>query len=256
MALYVRTAHRSASVLNRESTSMAQHLTIQATDGTGSFGAYVARPAGDAPRGVVVMIQEIFGVNATMRSLSDWAASMGFIAIAPDLFWRQKPGVDLDPDAGQAQWEQAFGYMKGMDQDKAVDDLKATLAAARALPGANGKVATMGYCLGGRLAFMMAARADADANVSYYGVGLEGLLGEAGGIKAPLLVHIAEKDKFVPAEAQALIVAGLKGHKHAAVHVYPGVDHAFARLGGHSYDGRAATIANGRTAELLARVLG
>jgi carboxymethylenebutenolidase len=235
---------------------MAQTITIQASDGSGSFGAYVARPAGDAPRGVVVMIQEIFGVNQTMRSLSDWVAGMGFIAVAPDLFWRQQPGVELDPDAGQAQWEQAFGFMKGMDQDKAIDDLKATLAVARSLPGSNGRAATMGYCLGGRLAFMMAARSDADANVSYYGVGLEGLLGEAAAITAPLLVHIAEGDKFVPAAAQAQILAGLAGHPTAVAHVYPGVDHAFARLGGHSYDGRAATIANGRTAELLARVLG
>jgi carboxymethylenebutenolidase len=231
-------------------------LQIAATDGSGSFSAYVARPVGDAPRGVVVMIQEIFGVNATMRGLSDWAASMGFIAIAPDLFWRQLPGVDLDPDAGQAQWEQAFGFMKGMDQDLAVADLKATIALARSMPGANGRVATMGFCLGGRLAFMMAARSDADANVSYYGVGLEGLLGEAAAITAPLLVHIAEADKFVPPAAQAAILAGLAGHPSAVAHVYPGVDHAFARLGGHSYDARAATIAHGRTAELLARVLG
>jgi carboxymethylenebutenolidase len=235
---------------------MAESITIAATDGSGSFAAHVARPAGTAPRGAVVMIQEIFGVNRTMRELSAWVASMGFIAVAPDLFWRQQPGVDLDPDAGQAQWEQAFGFMKGMDQDKAVEDLKASLAVARTLPGANGKVATMGYCLGGRLAFMMAARGDADANVSYYGVGLEGLLGEASAIKAPLLVHIAELDKFVPAAAQAQITAGLAGHPTASVHVYPGVDHAFARLGGHSFDARAATIANGRTAELLARVLG
>ena len=235
---------------------MAETLTLHAADGTGTFSAYLARPAGDTPKGVVVMIQEIFGVNRTMRDLSDWVASMGFIAIAPDLFWRQKPGIDLDPDAGQAQWEQAFGFMKGMDQDKAVEDLKATLAAARTLPGANGRVATLGYCLGGRLAFMMAARADADANIAYYGVGLEGLLAEAGAITAPMMVHIAERDKFVPASAQAQIIEGLHGHTHVKTHVYPGVDHAFARLGGHSYDARAATIANGRTAELLARVLG
>ena len=229
--------------------------SIAATDGSGSFGAYVAMPKG-TPAGAVVMIQEIFGVNATMRTLSDWVAEMGFIAISPDLFWRQEKGVQLDPDAGQAQWDRAFALMKGMDQDKAVEDLKATVAHARRMQGANGKVATMGYCLGGRLAFMMAARSDADANISYYGVGLEGLLGEAGAIKAPLLVHIAEKDKFVPADAQAAISGGLKGHAKAVVHIYPGVDHAFGRRGGHAYDARAATIADGRSAALLASVLG
>lgn len=233
-------------------------ITIAAADGSGSFGAYVALPkAGPAGGcGVVVMIQEIFGVNATMRTLSDWVAEMGFIAVSPDLFWRQEKGVQLDPDAGQAQWDKAFALMKGMDQDKAVEDLKATVAHARGMQGANGKVATMGYCLGGRLAFMMAARSDADANVSYYGVGLEGLLGEAGGIRAPLILHIAEKDKFVPPEAQAKIAEGLKGHARVAVHIYPGVDHAFARRGGHAYDARAATIADGRSAELLAKALG
>jgi carboxymethylenebutenolidase len=234
---------------------MMPEIEIAAADGSGKFGAYVAMPKA-RPAGAVVMIQEIFGVNAAMRSLSDWVAEMGFIAISPDLFWRQEKGVRLDPDAGQAEWDKAFALMKGMDQDKAIEDLKSTIAHARGMDGANGKVATMGFCLGGRLAFMTAARTDADANISYYGVGIEGLLGEAGAIKAPLILHIAEKDKFVPAEAQAKILEGLKGHAQASVYVYPGVDHAFARMGGHSWDARAATIANGRTAELLAKVLG
>lgn len=231
-------------------------ISIAAADGSGRFTAYVATPKSTAPTGVVVMIQEIFGVNASMRALSDWVADMGFIAISPDLFWRQEPGVQLDPDAGQAQWDKAFALMNGMDQAKAVADLQATIDAARKLPGANGKVATMGFCLGGRLAFMAATRCNADANVSYYGVGIEGLLAEAPAIKAPLILHIAEQDKFVPAAAQAQIRDGLAGHPQVAVHIYPGVDHAFARLGGHAWDARAATIANGRTAELLAKTLG
>ncbi|MCX7933025.1 MAG: dienelactone hydrolase family protein [Rhodovarius sp.] len=229
-------------------------ITIQATDGAGSFKAYLAEPA-RKPAGAVVMIQEIFGVNRTMRALSDWVAAMGFFALAPDLFWRQEAGVELDPDAGQAQWDRAFALMKGMDQAKAIEDLKATVAAARALPGCNGKVGTMGYCLGGRLAFLMALESDAQCHVSYYGVGLEGLVGQAGRITAPTLLHIAERDRFVPPEAQAAIRAALAGHPHCTVMVHPGVDHAFARVGAHSYDARAATIANGRSAELLARTL-
>jgi carboxymethylenebutenolidase len=230
-------------------------IEIAATDGTGTFGAYVAAPK-QSPAGVVIMIQEIFGVNRTMRQLSDWVADMGFIALSPDLFWRQEKGVQLDPDAGQAQWDKAFALMNGMDQGKAIEDIKAAIAHARRMPGSNGKVATMGFCLGGRLAFMAAARTDADANISYYGVGLEGLLGEAGAIRTPLILHIAEQDKFVPPAAQKAIVEGLKGHAQVAAHVYPGVDHAFARMGGHAWDARAATIANGRTAELLAKTLG
>lgn len=232
---------------------------IAARDGAGEFAAYVARPK-DAPpggpAGVVVMIQEIFGINHAMRALSDWVAETGFVAVAPDLFWRQKPGVDLDPDKGQSEWDQAFALMNGMDQDKAVQDLQATVDAARKMEGANGKAATMGFCLGGRLAYMMATRSDADCNISYYGVGIEGLLGEAGNIKNPLMLHIAGKDKFVPPEAQNKIVEGLRGNAKVECHTYPWADHAFSRRGGHSYDARAAAIADGRSTELLSRALG
>lgn len=228
-------------------------ITITASDG-GSFFAYLAAPKA-RPAGAVVVIQEIFGVNAAMRATCDWLAEMGFIAVCPDLFWRIEPRIDIT-DKTQAEWDKAFGLFKAFDQDKGILDLRATLAAARKLPGANGKAATMGFCLGGRLAFMMAARSDADANISYYGVGLEGLLAEAPVIKAPLLMHIAEGDNFVPPEAQAAIVAGVAANTAIAAHVYPAVEHAFARVDGVHFDARAATIANGRTAELLARVLG
>jgi len=229
-------------------------ITIQASDGTGSFGAYLAMPK-QVPAGAVVMIQEIFGVNQAMRSLSDWVADMGFIAICPDLFWRQEPGIQLT-DGSKEEWDRAFALMNGFDQAKGIEDLKATLAAVRVLPGCNGKAGTMGFCLGGRLAFMMATDSDADCNISYYGVGIDGLLGNKDRIQKPLLLHVAEKDRFVPEEARNKMQAALSGMPGVAMHVYPGVDHAFARMGGHSWDGRAATIANGRTAELLARCLG
>jgi carboxymethylenebutenolidase len=229
-------------------------ITIPAADGSGSFSAYVAMPK-QAQAGVVVMIQEIFGVNHAMRALSDWVADMGFIAISPDLFWRIEPGIQIT-DSTEAEWKRAFELMNAFDQAKGIEDLKATLEHARTMPGSTGKAGTMGFCLGGRLAFMMATQSDADVNISYYGVGLDGLLEDAGQIRSPLLLHIAERDRFVPAEARQKILAGLAGQPDVAAHVYPGVDHAFARMGGHSWDGRAATIANGRTAELLARVLG
>ena len=232
-------------------------LQIAATDGAGTFHCHVVSPKTQPEaRGVVVMIQEIFGVNAAMRSLSAWVAEMGFIAVAPDLFWRQEPGVQLDPDAGQADWDRALALLNGFDQAKGLEDLAATIAAARKLPGANGKVGTMGFCLGGRMAFKTAAHTDADCNVSYYGVGIEGLLDDAAKLRGPLLMHIAEKDKFVPPEAQAAILAGLAGNPKVTCHVYPGVDHPFARMGGHAWDARAATIANGRTTEFLVTHLG
>ena len=120
----------------------------------------------------------------------------------------------------------------------------------------SGKVATMGYCLDGRLAFMMAEQTDADANLSCYGVGLDGLLGELDKISRPLMVHIADKDEYFPAEGRAAVVAATKGHKHIVTYVYPNADHAFARVNGVHWDGRSATIANGRSAEMLVSALG
>lgn len=228
-------------------------ITIQAPDGDGSFGAYLAMPR-QVPAGAVVLIQEIFGVNHAMRALSDWVADMGFIAVCPDLFWRQQPGIQLT-DATKEEWNRALALLNGFDQAKGIEDLKATVAAIRVLPGCNGKVATMGFCLGGRLAFLMATQSDADCNISYYGVGIEKYLGDKDKITRPLLMHVAEKDRFVPEAARKTMQAELAGNSNVTLHVYPGVDHAFARMGGHSWDGRAATIANGRTAELLVRCL-
>jgi carboxymethylenebutenolidase len=229
-------------------------ITIKATDGSGDFAAYVVEPK-TKPAGVVVVIQEIFGVNQAMRDVAAWVADLGFIAVAPDLFWRIEPGIDIT-DKSDAEWKRAFELFQTFDQAKGLEDLQATVAACRTLPGANGKVATIGYCLGGRLAFMMATQSDADANISYYGVALDGLLGDLPKVTKPLLVHIADKDAFFPAEGRAAVVAALQGHPHAVSHVYPNADHAFARINGIHWDGRSATIANGRSAEVLVAALG
>jgi carboxymethylenebutenolidase len=228
-------------------------ITIQASDGSGGFSAYLAAPKAK-PAGAVVLIQEIFGVNQAMRDIAAWVADIGFVAVCPDLFWRIQPGIDIT-DKTDAEWKQAFELFQKFDQAKGIDDLKATLAAARMLPGTNGKVGTMGYCLGGRLAFMMAEQSDADINVSYYGVGLDNLLGDLNKVTRPLVVHIADRDEFFPAEGRAKVAAAAKGNRHIACYNYD-ADHAFARVNGIHWDGRSATIANGRSAEALARALG
>jgi carboxymethylenebutenolidase len=230
------------------------NITIQANDGSGTFSAYLLEPK-QKPTGVVVLIQEIFGVNQAMRDTAAWVVDMDFIAVCPDLFWRIEPGVDIT-DKSEAEWKKAFDLFNKFDQAKGIEDLKATVAVARKLPGGNGKVATMGYCLGGRLAFMMAEQSDADANISYYGVGLDNLLGDLGKVTKPLLVHIADADEFFPPEGRAKVVEAVKGHPRIACHVYPKANHAFARVGGVHWDGRAATIANGRSAETLAAAIG
>jgi len=228
-------------------------VTIDAADG-GRFSAYLAKPAMTPAPGLVV-IQEIFGVNQVMRDLCDGFAAQGYLAVCPDLFWRQQPGVQLT-DKSEDEWNRAFALMNGMDQDKAVDDLKATLGWLRGQPDCSGTAGTVGYCLGGRLAFMMATRSAADCNVSYYGVGLDSLMGEVGGITKPLLMHVAEQDKFVPPEVRTPIVQGVAQNPRVVVHVYPGVNHAFARIGGEHYDKAAADLANQRTAAFFKQHLG
>jgi len=229
-------------------------ITIQASDGSGSFSAYLLEPKAK-PAGVVVLIQEVFGVNQAMRDIAAWVADMRFIAVCPDLFWRIEPGIDIT-DKTEAEWKKAFELFGAFDQAKGIEDLKATVAAAGTLPGANGRVGTMGYCLGGRLAFMMAEQSDSDVNISYYGVGLDNLLGDIGKVAKPLIVHIADKDEFFPPEGRAKVIEAVKGQRQIACHVYPYADHAFARIGGTHWDGRSAAIANGRSAEALVAALG
>ncbi len=229
-------------------------IKLKAADGAGEFTAYVWEPKTKQKAGAVVLIQEIFGVNDALRATAEDLAAQGFIAVAPDLFWRQQPGVNLT-DKSEAEWKQAFALMNGFNQDKGVEDLKVTLAAARKLPGCNGNAGTMGFCLGGRLAVMMATRSDADVNVSYYGVGLDNLTGEFANIAAPLMLHIAEKDEYFPTAAQETLLDALEDNEWVDAFIYPGVQHAFARVNGVHYDARAAVIANGRTTELLAEIL-
>ncbi|HXP31795.1 MAG TPA: dienelactone hydrolase family protein [Stellaceae bacterium] len=228
-------------------------VTIRATDG-GSFQAYLATPKSGKGPGVVV-IQEIFGVNAVMRGITDGLAAQGLTAICPDTFWRIEPGIQLT-DKSEAEWKRAFELFQAFNVDKGVEDLKATLAALRKLPACSGKAGSVGYCLGGKLAYLMATRSDADCNVGYYGVGIQDMLDEAKTIKKPLLLHIAEKDQFVPPPAQEKIKAGLKGNPLVTLYSYPGADHAFARIGGEHYDKAAADLANSRTAEFFRRHLG
>jgi len=220
-----------------------QDITIRVPDG--AFSAYLAKPASGRGPGVVV-IQEIFGVNPVVRQVADTLAAQGYFALAPDLFWRLEPGVQIT-DQTDAEWQQAFGLLKRFDADKGTEDIQASITHLRGLAGVTGKVGAVGYCLGGRLAAMTAMRTDSDACVGYYGIMLDSLLGEVGNIKKPLMLHIAEEDEYVPKPAQAKIKAGLAGNALVTIHGYPGMDHAFARPGGKHYDKAAAELADGRT---------
>ncbi|HWD26703.1 MAG TPA: dienelactone hydrolase family protein [Rhizomicrobium sp.] len=222
-----------------------QDIRVDGSDGP--FGAYLAAPASGRGPGIVV-IQEIFGVNAVMRGVADDLAARGYFALCPDLFWRLEPGVQLT-DKTDAEWQRAFDLMNRFDPDAGVRDIQAAIDRLRkGVPGCTGKVGAVGYCLGGLLAYLTAARTDADASVGYYGVNIADKLDEAPKIAKPLMLHIAAKDEFVPPPAQAKMALGLKGNPHVTLHTYPEMNHAFARPGGAHYDKACADLANGRTA--------
>src|ERR1700683_3708704 len=222
---------------------MENQITIESPDGT--FHAYVSRAA-KLPAPVVVVLQELFGVNADIRATCDELAKQGFIAIAPDLFWRQEPDVDLDVRS-EADWQHGLQLYGSYDRDAGARDIAQAIRAAAKLPESTGKVALQGYCLGALMAFITATRSQVDAAVAYHGGDTEKYLGEVGGLSAPLLMHLGEEDEFISKTAQAQIKAALAGKPNAAVYSYPGQRHAFSRYNGAHYDAAAAALANSRT---------
>lgn len=235
---------------------MGSMTKIPTLSGGEMFGAYRAAPDGEA-KAAIIVIQEIFGVNPGIRAKCDQWASQGYLALAPDLFWRLKPGVELDPDI-ESEFQTALDLMGKFDQNQGVRDIEATIHAARDEIGGEtrAKVGCVGYCLGGRLAFMTAARTDIDASVGYYGVGIDGLLGEKHAIAHPLMLHIPTADGFVPAEAQAAMHEGLDDHPKVTLHDYEGLDHGFATEFGNRRNDEAAKLADGRTEAFFADHLG
>jgi carboxymethylenebutenolidase len=234
---------------------MENHIIIEGRDG--EFGAYIARPkASPASASAIVVLQELFGVNADIRKHSDELAKLGFLAVAPDLFWRQEPGVDLSVTS-EADWQHGLRLYQAYDRDAGVMDVKDTIDAVRNLPECNGKVALLGYCLGALMVFMTTVRNDGiDAAVWYHGGDTEKYLGEVNGLHAPILMHLAEEDEFISKAAQAAIKVALAQNPNATLYSYPGQSHAFSRNGGAHYNAGAATLANGRTRAFLSQHLG
>lgn len=233
---------------------MTKTITIDTLDNDGEFPAYVAQPEG-APKAAIIVIQEIFGINAGIRRKADTLAEAGYLAIAPELFWRFAPGVELDPDVPN-EMQQALELMGKFDQDAGIRDIEATIRTARTMLPHGGKVGAVGYCLGGRLAFMTAARTDVDASVGYYGVGIDGLLGEKHAIANPVLLHVPEEDHFVDKDAQKRMHEGLDDHPKVTLYDYPGEDHGFATEFGQRRSDASAKLADDRTAAFFAEHLG
>ncbi|MBX7533962.1 dienelactone hydrolase family protein [Qipengyuania sp. 1XM1-15A] len=232
---------------------MSETVKISTLSGDAKFDAYVARPAG-TPRASILVIQEIFGVNAGIRRKCDKLAEDGYLAVAPDLFWRLEPGVELDPDV-EPEFQRALDLMGKFDQDQGIRDIEATIHHIRREEGVE-KVGCVGYCLGGRLAYMTAARTDVDASVGYYGVGIDGLLGEKHAIAHALLLHIPTEDGFVDKDTQKAMHEGLDDHPKVTLYDYEGLDHGFATEFGKRRDEDAANLADQRTAEFFRENLG
>src|SRR6202020_569752 len=224
------------------------HINVKGQGGT--FSAYITRPK-TSPASAVVVLQELFGVNEEIREHCDKLAEQGYLSVAPDLYWRQEPGVDLNVTS-QADWNHGLRLYQAYDRDAGVTDIKDTIDAVRNLQECNGKVALLGYCLGALMVFLTAVRCHGvDAAVAYHGGDTEKYLGEVDGLNAPLLMHLAEEDEFISKAAQVAIKAALAKKPNTAVYSYPGQNHAFSRHNGAHYNAAAAHLANGRTSDFL-----
>ncbi len=229
-----------------------RYVTVKARDG-GSFKAYLATPEKGSGPGIV-LLQEIFGVNQNIRDIADYYAEEGYVVLAPDLFWRIEPGIELGYSDSERQ--KALDLNARLDTTRAVEDIGATVAALRGLSECKGKVGALGFCLGGRLAYLAAAHAGVDCAASYYGVGIEKVLGGAARITCPMVLHFAAEDKYTPPAVIDAIRKASAGRPEIEIYVYPGVDHAFARKGGQNYNKPAASMAHSRSIALFRKVMG
>jgi carboxymethylenebutenolidase len=207
-------------------------ITVRLRDGT--MGAHVAYPD-KTPAGAIIAIMEIWGVNDTMRRHAQEFAEAGFVCLVPDLFWRQAPGVELS-DKNPEHVQKAFDLYYEFDYDLGVRDMEDTVAFLKTLPECSGKVGSVGYCLGGKLNYLMCCRnTKMECAVAYYGTYIEHNIREAKNLSRPFMLHMAMKDRWVQAEVNDLIERRLSPNPLVTLHKYPEADHAFARHGSKVY---------------------
>ena len=236
-----------------ETDLVTTNTQIPTLSGDANIPAYVARPEG-APRGAIIVHQEVFGVNKGIRKKADDWAAKGYLAVAPDAFWRQEPGIELDPDK-QEEFQQAIAFMQSHDFDQGIRDMEAVIHWIRREEGVQ-KVGFVGFCMGGRVAYAIATRTDIDASVGYYGVMIDQMLNEKNAISNPLMLHIPTADGFVDAKAQKAMHEGLGDHPKVTLYDYEGLDHGFASEFGSRRDDAGANKADERTTEFFAKHVG
>lgn len=225
---------------------------IDIPNGQENFSGYLALPKRVKGPGVLIL-QEIFGVNGHIRAVTDQYASDGYVALAPDVFWRKAPRVELAYDG--ADRERGIELMQQTDVAQAMADIGAAAAVLRGLPECDGTIAAIGYCFGGRLAYLAAAAGFVDAAVAYYGGGIQTQLNRAAQVTQPILFHYAGHDHGIPPEAVAQVKDAFAGRDNARFEWYPDAEHGFNCTDRASYNQRAAALAHGRTLAFLAEKL-
>ncbi|QBR04145.1 dienelactone hydrolase family protein [Paraburkholderia pallida] len=225
---------------------------IDIPSGNNTFGGYLSLPRrGNGP--AVLIIQEIFGVNAHIRAVCDQYAAAGYVALAPDVFWRTQPRVELTYEGTDR--EKAFGLAQKTIVELAVTDIAAAADLLRTRPEVSGKIAAVGYCMGGLLGYLVAASGKVDAAVAYYGGGIQGRLDAADKITQPIMFHYAENDHAIPLSAVEDVKGAFAGRRNASFHLYPGAEHGFNCTDRASYNQRASALAHGRSLTFLAEHL-
>lgn len=229
---------------------VGEFVSVPCADG--AFEAYCARPA-DGCGGSVLLLAEIYNVNHWVQEVAERYAAAGYNVLAPDLFWRQEPGLRLayTPENQQIGRKLAAD----LDTEKALRDLDVCAAYLRALPGSNGKVGIMGFCLGGQLAYLYAAAFDPDACSVYYGTRLQHMTQKAVDLRCPTLLHFGEADQGIPVSAAYEIDQLTADREDVSVHVYADAPHGFGRFGYPPYREEHAALAEQRTLDLYARTL-
>lgn len=234
---------------------MTRYERVPAPDGD-EFDAYLALPEAGRGPGVLVF-QEIFGINDNIRGICDRLAGEGYVALAPDMFWRLERRFERKDESALAE---CMAMVQRLDFAAAAGDITAAFAHLRAMPESTGKVGAIGFCLGGTLTWLCAttARVDGagiDAAVPYYGSGIQDMLDRADALECPALFHYGDRDPYIPAEQIAAVEAAVGGKPQVEVRHYD-AGHAFSNWDAPSmYDEQAAKEAWGHTTAFLARHL-
>lgn len=229
-----------------------QKVQIEAADGE-KFSGYLALPESGRGPGIL-LIQEVFGVNPHIRKVADLYAQAGYVVLAPDLFFRMWPDVELGYSGGDM--EKALSYKQKFDEEQGILDLQAALAHLRALPHVQGGVAALGFCIGGRLAYRLATHAKLEAAVAYYGADTDKHLGEAASLSCPMIIHLAADDNLIPPASIEKIMATMAPRKNTRVFVYENAGHGFNCDARPAYNQRAALLAQSRTIQFLSSTIG